>query len=50
MIKLGILSCNTGCYSTQRLCEAARDRGHTVKVLDTVFASWSFPKEAISSA
>ena len=35
-MKLGILSCSRKCYSTRRLVEAAEQRGHTVKVLDTV--------------
>ncbi len=33
-MKLAILSRNTKLYSTQRLVEAARERGHTVRVLD----------------
>jgi len=35
-MKLGILSVSPGCYSTRRLREAAVQRGHTVKVLNTV--------------
>ncbi len=35
-MKLGILSCSLKCYSTQRLREAAVQRGHEVKVLDTL--------------
>ncbi len=35
-MKLGILSCSPRCYSTRRLREAARQRGHKVKVLDTL--------------
>src|SRR6056297_799249 len=35
-MKLGILSCNRHCYSTRRLRQAASDRGHTVKVLNTL--------------
>jgi ribosomal protein S6--L-glutamate ligase len=35
-MKLAILSRSTGCYSTQRLKEAASKRGHKVKVLDTL--------------
>lgn len=35
-MKLAILSRNLRCYSTRRLREAATDRGHTVKVLDTL--------------
>jgi ribosomal protein S6--L-glutamate ligase len=33
-VKLAILSRNSKLYSTQRLIEAARTRGHTVRVLD----------------
>jgi ribosomal protein S6--L-glutamate ligase len=33
-VKLAILSRNANLFSTQRLVEAARDRGHTVRVLD----------------
>jgi len=33
-MKLAILSRNSKLYSTQRLVEAARERGHTVRVLD----------------
>ncbi len=33
-MKLAILSRNSGLYSTRRLVEAARTRGHTVRVLD----------------
>lgn len=35
-MKLGILSCSPGCYSTRRLVEAATQRGHQVKVLNTL--------------
>ena len=35
-MKLGILSCSTNCYSTRRLREAAVQRGHKVKVLNTL--------------
>jgi len=35
-MKLAILSCSPGCYSTRRLREAAAQRGNTVKVLNTV--------------
>ncbi len=35
-MKLGILSCNPKCYSTRRLREAAEQRGHNVKVLNTL--------------
>lgn len=35
-MKLAILSCNPKCYSTRRLREAATERGHRVKVLDTL--------------
>ncbi|NCQ34981.1 RimK family alpha-L-glutamate ligase [bacterium] len=34
-MKLGILSCSPKCYSTRRLVEAAVERGHTAKVLNT---------------
>ncbi len=34
-MKLGILSCSLKCYSTRRLREAAEQRGHSVKVLNT---------------
>ncbi len=35
-MKLAILSCAPKCYSTRRLREAAEQRGHVVRVLDTV--------------
>ncbi len=35
-MKLAILSRSRNCYSTRRLKEAARSRGHRVKVLDTL--------------
>jgi ribosomal protein S6--L-glutamate ligase len=35
-MKLAILSCNPRCYSTARLREAAEERGHRVKVLNTL--------------
>lgn len=35
-MKLAILSRNLRCYSTRRLREAAQQRGHKVKVLDTL--------------
>ena len=35
-MKLGILSCNMHCYTTRRLREAAMQRGHRVKVLNTL--------------
>lgn len=35
-MKLGILSRNLRCYSTRRLREAAEQRGHKAKVLDTL--------------
>ncbi|MEE2935907.1 MAG: RimK family alpha-L-glutamate ligase [Planctomycetota bacterium] len=35
-MKLGILSCSLTCYSTRRLREAAEQRGHKVKVLNTL--------------
>ncbi|QDV59203.1 RimK family alpha-L-glutamate ligase [Rosistilla oblonga] len=35
-MKLAILSCSLGCYSTRRLRESAIARGHSVKVLNTL--------------
>lgn len=35
-MKLGILSCSPNCYSTRRLREAAEQRGHMPKVLNTL--------------
>ena len=35
-MKLAILSCAPNAYSTRRLKEAAEQRGHTVKVLNTL--------------
>lgn len=35
-MKLAILSCSPKCYSTRRLREAAEQRGHKVKVLNTL--------------
>ena len=35
-MKLAILSCSTNCYSTRRLKEAALQRGHEAKVLNTL--------------
>ena len=35
-MKLAILSCSRNCYSTRRLREAAEQRGHKVKVLNTL--------------
>lgn len=35
-MKLGVLSCSPRCYSTRRLREAAEQRGHDVKVLNTL--------------
>ncbi len=35
-MKLGILSCSPHCYSTRRLRIAAEERGHEVKVLNTL--------------
>jgi len=35
-MKLAILSCSPKCYSTRRIREAAEQRGHDVKVLDTL--------------
>lgn len=34
-MKFGILSCSRKCYSTRRLVEAAKQRGHDVKVINT---------------
>lgn len=35
-MKLAILSCNRRCYSTRRLREAAVNRGHKIRVLNTL--------------
>ncbi|MBX3438126.1 MAG: RimK family alpha-L-glutamate ligase [Planctomycetaceae bacterium] len=35
-MKLAILSCSPRCYSTRRLREAAKQRGHSVRVLNTL--------------
>lgn len=35
-MKFGILSCSAKCYSTRRLREAAAQRGHKVRVLNTI--------------
>ncbi len=35
-MKLAILSCSPKCYSSRRLRESARKRGHKVRVLDTL--------------
>ena len=35
-MKLGILSCSPNCYSTRRFREAAEQRGHTARVLNTL--------------
>jgi len=35
-MKMAILSCSPNCYSTRRLREAAQQRDHTVKVLNTL--------------
>ncbi len=35
-MKLAILSCSPKCYSSRRLIEAAENRGHEVKVLNTL--------------
>ncbi|MFT4702820.1 MAG: ribosomal protein S6--L-glutamate ligase [Bradymonadia bacterium] len=35
-MELGILSCSANCYSTRRLREAGEQRGHKVRVLDTL--------------
>lgn len=36
IMKLSILSCSPKCYSTRRLVEAGQNRGHDVKVLNTL--------------
>lgn len=36
IMKLAVLSCSSKCYSTRRLREAAQQRGHDVKVLNTL--------------
>ena len=35
-MNFGILSCSAKCYSTRRLVEAAKQRGHNVKVVNTM--------------
>ena len=35
-MNFGILSCSPKCYSTRRLVEAAKQRGHRVKVVNTM--------------
>lgn len=35
-MKLSILSCSPECYSTRRLVEAGRKRGHKIEVLNTL--------------
>ncbi|MEZ6066953.1 MAG: RimK family alpha-L-glutamate ligase [Planctomycetaceae bacterium] len=35
-MKLAILSCSSRCYSTRRLRQAAEQRGHKIRVLDTL--------------
>ena len=35
-MKLAILTCSPKCYSTRRLREAGEQRGHKVKVLNTL--------------
>ena len=35
-MKLGILSCNPRCYSTKRLQQASTERGHKVRILNTL--------------
>lgn len=35
-MKLSILSCSPKCYSTRRLVEAGRQRGHRIEVLNTL--------------
>ncbi len=36
VMKLSILSCSPKCYSTRRLVEAGRSRGHRIQVLNTL--------------
>jgi len=38
-MRLGILSCSPNSYSTRRLVEAATNRGHKVKILNTLHFS-----------
>lgn len=44
-MKLAILSCSHKCYSTRRLREAALQRGHQVKVLNTLKFSIDLEKQ-----
>ncbi len=44
-MKLAILSCGPNAYSTKRLCEAAEQRGHRVKVLNTLKFSIDLDQE-----
>ncbi|MCB1226327.1 MAG: 30S ribosomal protein S6--L-glutamate ligase [Verrucomicrobiales bacterium] len=44
-MKLAILSCSPQCYSTRRLREAATQRGHQVKVLNTLKFSLNVERE-----
>lgn len=44
-MKIGILSCSPHCYSTRRLREAAAERGHEVKVLNTLRFSIDVERE-----
>jgi len=37
-MKIAVLSRNANLYSTRRLVEAARERGHEVRVIDTLRA------------
>jgi ribosomal protein S6--L-glutamate ligase len=45
-MKFGILSCAKRCYSTRRLVEAAQQRGHDVKVLNTLRFAMDLQAEA----
>ncbi|MFM1918727.1 MAG: Ribosomal protein modification protein [Candidatus Hydrogenedentota bacterium] len=45
-MKIGILSRARSCCSTRRLCEAAEQRGHEVRVLDTLKFAMSLEKQS----
>lgn len=45
-MKLAILSCSPRCYSTRRLRQAAAERGHQVKVLNTLKFAIDVVREA----
>lgn len=44
-MKIGILSRQPRCYSTRRLREASKERGHSVQVLDTLRCAISLEKQ-----